>query len=52
MAILSARTCVQVPPMTSEVFICNKVAPLNNWTHNAKVCAMYNKLAQSYQEHM
>ena len=32
MAMLSARTWVQVPPLTSRVFYCNKVSPFNNQT--------------------
>ena len=30
MAMLSARTWIQVPPTTSGVFCCNKISPLNN----------------------
>ena len=34
MAILSARTWVQVPHRPMEFFACNKVSPLNNRTPN------------------
>ena len=50
MAMLFARTWVQVPPITSGVFLLQQGLSTEQSNHNARFCAMcLYKLAPSYQ---